>query len=83
MDKVEELVSDEAIEKAWGTADFGSMSKRDIIKGALLKCVAGYHTGYTAKRILWDLKLVKANKWEITRLGGYYLFAAYSNGVSV
>lgn len=83
MDKVEEIISDEALDQAWGNANFGEMSKRDVIKGALLKCVAGYYTGHTAKCILIELKLVYANKWEITKRGGKYLFAAYHDGISV
>jgi hypothetical protein len=81
--KTDELISDEKIESVWGNADFGNVSKRDVIKGALLKCASGYYTGFTAKLIVIQLGLVYPTKWALTPLGKKYLFAAYSNGVSI
>lgn len=83
MEATDRLISDKEIDKAWGNANFGDISKRDVIKGALLKCASGYHTGHTAKVILMELGLVKQSKWELTVIGKQYLLDAYSNGVSV
>lgn len=83
MDNVEEIVSDVRLDEVWGSANFGEMPKRDVIKYGLLKCIGGYYTGYTLKTILVELNLVYANKWSITKLGGKYLFAAFYNGISV
>lgn len=82
METVEQIITDEQINTAWGNANFGSRTKREILAGALLKCASGYYTGHTAKQIVSELGLVTA-KWTLTKLGKRYLFAAYANGVSV
>lgn len=79
----EEIVSDEEIARVWGNANFGSVPKRDIIKGVVLKCASGYYTGFTAKQIVFELGLVNPAKWTLTKKGKQYLFAAFSNGVSI
>jgi hypothetical protein len=83
MYNVTEIVSGIEVDAAFEGTNFGSKSNRDVVKGALLKCASGYHTGHTAKRILQELGLVNVNKWQLTKRGKEYLFAAYSNGVSV
>ncbi len=83
MHEVENIVTDKQINDAWGNSDFGpSMSKRDIIRYSLLKCAGGYYTGHTAKCILSDLGLVTPD-WSLSQRGQKYLFAAFSNGISV
>jgi len=83
MEKVQDIITDEQMEKAWGNANFGSTDKREIIRNTLLKCASGYYTGHTAKCIVSELGLVYQSKWKLSKLGQQYLFAAYSNGVSV
>lgn len=80
--KTDELISEDSIDSVWGSANFGSMSRRDIIRYSLLKCASGYYTGHTAKQILSELGLV-TQKWTLTKLGKQYLFAAFSNGNSI
>jgi hypothetical protein len=82
MHNPEQIVTDQELEKAWGNANFGNMQKRDVIKGALLKCASGYLTGHTVKCILEELQLV-TTRWTLTKKGKQYLFAAFSQGVSV
>ncbi len=82
METVEQILPDKQINDVWEFADFGSVSKREVIAGALLKCASGYYTGNTAKQIVIELELIGKN-WTLTKLGKRYLFAAYSNGISV
>ncbi len=77
-----EILTDEQINKAWGNACFGNKDNRAIIANALLKKVCGYSTGHTIACICAELKLVGKNK-TLTKLGREYLWAYYSNGVSV
>ena len=82
METVEQILTDEQINIAWGNANFGSISKRNVVAGALLKCASGYYTGNTAKCIVEELGLV-TKKWTLTKLGKRYLFAAFYGGLSV
>ena len=83
MHSVEAIISDGEMEKAFGYANFGSTPKREVLRNTLLKCVAGYKTGHTAQAIVQELGLVYSSKWALTKRGAKYLFAAYSNGLSV
>jgi hypothetical protein len=83
MDKVNELISDERLNEVFGSANFGSTRKREIVRNTLLKCASGYYTSSTAKAIVIELGLVHPVKWELTKAGQKYLFDAYSNGLSV
>lgn len=85
MKEIEELLTDEQINKAWGYANFGDTPKRDVIKLELLKCASGYYTGHTATCILAELGLTnmpdrtKKKYWKLTQLGREYLYLAFSN----
>lgn len=83
MHNVEEIISEIDLDRAFGNSNFGTISKREVVRNSLLKCVGGFRTGHTAKCIVEELGLVRRSEWKITKLGGRYLFAAYSNGVSV
>lgn len=73
---IEEIVTDAELEAVFGYSNFGYMSKRDIIKDTLLKCLGGYSTGHTAKTITYELGLIFANKWDLTKKGKEYLYLA-------
>lgn len=77
-----DLVTDAQVDLAWGNADFGNISKREVIANTLLKCASGYHTGHTASCIVQELGLVTQN-WKLSQRGKRYLFAAYCNEKSV
>lgn len=82
MDVIE-IVSDNEIDAVWGNANFGNNNdRRFIVKHALLKCASGYYTGRTAKNIIIELGLATV-QWELTSKGRQYLFAAFSNGISI
>lgn len=83
MHNVKEIVSDEVVDKVWENANFGSQSKRDVIKYTLLKCAGGYRSGHTESSIMRELGLIKISKWELTKKGQKYLFAAFSDGNSI
>lgn len=82
METIQDLVNDEILERAFGNSNFGDISKRDILANTLLKCACGYETGNTAKCIVTELGLV-TSKWELSMWGKRYLFAAFSNRLSV
>lgn len=83
MDKVEDIVNDQELKNVWGNADFGNNNdRRFILKHALLKCASGYYTGFTARQIIIGLELA-TSKWELTPKGKQYLFAAFSEGISI
>lgn len=73
---LQEIVTDAELDAVWGSANFGSFTKREIIKDTLLKCLGGYSTGHTAKTIAKELGLVFANKWGLTKKGREYLYLA-------
>lgn len=62
-----EVISDEEINKAWGNANFGNTPRREIIADALEKIAQGYTPGFTARSIVLELGLTKV------RRGGVYL----------
>ena len=78
-----ELLSDDLIEKAFENTNFGSMTKRDLVRYGLLKVASGYYNGYTLKSILMELGLIHSQTGNITKLGKQYLYEAFSNGTSV
>ena len=82
METVHDLVTDEMLDKMFGNADFGQISKRDVVANTLLKCACGYETGHTAKCIVQDLGLV-TQEWRLSMWGKRYLFAAFSAGHSL
>ena len=77
MDTIEEIVSDEELDKAWGNANFGdSLTKRDVVASALLKYACGYITGHYAQCICVELGLVTKNL-NLTIKGKRYLYLAF------
>jgi len=82
MESILEMITDEEIEKVWGNANFGSMSKRDVIQFGLLKCVSGYHQGHTSRQIITELGLI-TEKYNITKKGRAYLWEAFAYGTKL
>lgn len=70
-----ELITDQELDRVWGSANFGTCSRRSVLKDALVSCLGGFSTGHTAKCIVVELGLVFSNKWKLTKLGEKYLFA--------
>lgn len=67
------ILPDEQIDAAWGSANFGSRGRRDVIKDTLVKVLAGYDTGRTAKVICRELGLIHPRKWMLTVKGRKYI----------
>ena len=76
---VEDIISDAEIEKSFANANFGSMSHRNVLRFAVLKCACGYHQGFTSKQIAVELGLLTW-KGNITKKGREYLWAAFADG---
>lgn len=77
---VQEIISDEQIEKVHGTANFGDrLSKREVVNLGVLKCASGYHQGHTSKTICIEHGLIHSNIYKLTEKGQDYLWAAFSN----
>jgi len=79
MDTVHDIVTDAQIKEAWGNANFGQLSQREVIANTCLKCACGFQTGRTARSIVEDLGLVTPD-WQLSQRGKAYLYAAYSGG---
>ena len=76
---VEEIVPDEEVEIVHGNANFGSMSKRDVINLGVLKCASGYHQGWTSTAILVEHRLIRKD-YTLTPKGRRYLWEAFGDG---
>ncbi len=74
--KIEEIISDEEIERVHANADFGNILKRDVVNYALLKAASGYHNGHTAKTIIIEHGLI-THKLNLTKKGKKYLWEAF------
>lgn len=78
MKSVDELISDAAIERAHGFADFGpTITKRGVINEGVAKCAVGYHCGATQLAILREHGLVRsvpvmAGNPDLTKKGKEY-----------
>lgn len=79
MDKI---ITDEQLNTAFGNSDFGNISKRDVLKFALLKATCGYANGYTSQSIIQRLGLVGKSAMKgnyLTKKGKQYLWEAFGN----
>ncbi len=72
------IVSDDELTRAWGYANFGSRSKREVIIDTLTKVAQGWGTGHTAMCIVKELGLVvsRNNQVGLSDKGLQYLLAA-------
>lgn len=80
--ELQALITDEQLDNAWGNANFGKVSKRDLIANTLLKCASGYNTGHTAKCICQQLGLI-TTKYTLTVKGKKYLWVSHYQGKSL
>lgn len=82
MHEMQELIPDEEIEKVHANANFGRMSKREVVNQGVLKCASGYHQGSTSMSIIKEHGLIN-DRYELTAKGRMYLWAAFHSKVSV
>lgn len=89
METTQDLVSDQQLVEAFGNADFGSgVTPRQVVARSLLQYACGYSTGHVAYQICEDLGLAIHIRSigiipQLTNLGKKYLYAAYSNQVTL
>lgn len=76
---VEELVTDAELDEAWGGANFGDMTKREVIRQGTLKCLAGWHQGHTSKTMCIALGLIN-DKYKVTAKGRAYIWLSCAKG---
>jgi hypothetical protein len=80
-----EIVPDEAVERVHAHANFGNMSKREVVDEGVLKYAMGYESGHTQLQILLEHGLIKkprgfnSYKSELTKKGRTYFRAMYRN----
>lgn len=74
----QEIITDKEVEKVHAYAEFGKMSKREVVNQAVLKCASGYYQGHTSQQIILEHKLITP-KYKLTKKGKEYLWAVFSN----
>lgn len=57
-----EIISDKDIERVHANANFGSMSKRDVVDDGVLQFAFGFDTGHTQMTILREHGLLRASR---------------------
>ncbi len=82
MFDVRKLVSDEEVERVHANANFGLMSKRDVLSRGVLQTASGFHTGNTMRNIIIEHGLAKSQKNPLkvpllTKKGREYLWCAF------
>jgi len=82
METIIDIVNDDQLNAAFGNANFGEISKRDVVRYSLLKFASGYSTGHTAKCICEELGLI-TTKDQLSNRGKRYLFLAFYDNNSL
>lgn len=80
----ESIITDEEVERVHANANFGTMTKRDVVAFALLKAACGYHSGGTARSIIIEHGLTSnpSNPMNVPTLrkkGREYLWACFGS----
>ena len=77
--KGDNIITDRAIDIAWGNADFGESlnnKRRIVVRNALLKTACGFSNGHTAECIIRELGLVD-NNLNLTNIGKEFLWESF------
>ncbi len=86
-EKLEDIISDEDIERVHAYANFGDRPKREVVNQALLKHACGYYQGHTSSSIIFEHGLVDKHPREggakLTDKGKTYLYLAFKNSNAV
>ena len=73
-----QIISDDEIERIHANANFGTMTKRQVVNEGVLKYAAGYTAGHTMYTILREHALIRNSvsyKSRLTKKGQDYLCA--------
>ena len=65
IEELSNIITEEQISKAWGNANFGSVSKHEVILETLKKVAQGWGTGHTAMCIVQELGLVEKRNQSV------------------
>ena len=71
-----DIISDQALESIYCNADFGAVSRRQVLRLGVLKCASGFSQGHTSKAICEELGLIDS-RYVLTGKGQRYLWAAF------
>lgn len=82
LERESEIVSDGELAQAFGNANFGNMTPRDVVRQGVLKCASGFYQGHTSMTICKELGLID-HQYEVTAKGRQYLWEAFSSPISV
>jgi hypothetical protein len=76
-----DIVSDAEVERVHANANFGPISKRDVVDEGVLHYAFGYGTGHTMMQILQEHGLLSRAraKRELTNKGYEYLRVMFQN----
>jgi len=80
MRQLNEIISDEEIERVHANANFGDMTKRQVVNEGVLSYSMGYTTGHTMMTILREHGLITkpcGYKASLTEKGKEYLRAMF------
>jgi len=80
--KIEQLVTDKQLNKAFQGTNFGKRTPRELIRNGILKHTCGYYTGHTIECVLKEIGLL-TEKGKPTKIGKEYLYLAFEDGTSV
>ena len=72
-----EVIPGHVIEAVHANANFGSISKRDVVRQGVLKAASGYHQGSTSQAICLEHGLITHTQ-TLTTKGRMYLWAAFN-----
>jgi len=76
------MITRREIENVWGNANFGeNTDKIAVIKDTLLKRASGYHSGFTAMRIVRALGLITP-KDKLSVRGRYCLYHLFEEDIN-
>lgn len=79
MKRCDEIVSDADVERVHANANFGSMTKREVVDSGVLTYAFGYSSGHTQMQILQEHGLLSKSRTKraLTAQGYYYLRAMF------
>lgn len=76
MTDLQKIVSDAEIERVHGYANFGDMSKREVVNAGVAQAALGYSMGHTQQQIITEHGLAKRTSGlypKLTAKGMKYL----------
>lgn len=82
MERAEDTISDDEIERVHANANFVGMPKRDVVNFGVLKCASGYYQGHTSRQIITEHGLIDG-QYDLTPKGRAYLWAPFGDNNSV